>query len=108
MWRACLALALLAGPSPGRAGAPAGESFLSNISRTLHSEMADVLQMAHVEYSTPVINVSYVATVEFDMRAMGPLYNHTGLVIDVIAKKQAYPEGKLCTTLLLEGNKLNR
>ncbi|XP_073945708.1 LOW QUALITY PROTEIN: prominin-like protein [Choristoneura fumiferana] len=91
MWRTCLALAALAGT--GWAGAPAGESFLTNISRTLHSEMADVLQMAHVEYSTPVINVTYVATVEFDMRAMGPLYNHTGLVIDVIAKKQAYPEG---------------
>ncbi|XP_063381035.1 prominin-like protein isoform X2 [Cydia fagiglandana] len=72
---------------------PAGESFLSDISRTLRSEMDNVLKMADVVYSRPDINTTYVASVEFDMRAMGPLYNHTGVVIDVIANKQAYPEG---------------
>ncbi|XP_061712889.1 prominin-like protein isoform X2 [Cydia pomonella] len=87
MW-VLLALLALAG-----AEKPAGESFLSDISRTLRSEMDNVLKMADVMYSRPDINTTYVASVEFDMRAMGPLYNHTGLVIDVIANKQAYPEG---------------
>ncbi|XP_047994956.1 prominin-like protein isoform X1 [Leguminivora glycinivorella] len=87
MW-VLLALVALAG-----AEKPAGESFLSDISRTLRSEMDNVLKMADVVYSRPDINTTYVASVEFDMRAMGPLYNHTGLVIDVIANKQAYPEG---------------
>ncbi|XP_028160718.1 prominin-like protein isoform X3 [Ostrinia furnacalis] len=71
----------------------AAESFLSNISRNLRSELSGVMEMATVSYSEPAINTTYVATVEFDMRAMGSLYNSTHLVIDFIANKQAYPEG---------------
>lgn len=72
----------------------AGQSFLNNITHNLRMEMSGVMEMANVSYSTPVINATYIARNEFDMRAMGMLYNSTHLVIDLIAKKQAYPEGK--------------
>ncbi|XP_052750480.1 prominin-like protein isoform X2 [Galleria mellonella] len=71
----------------------AGQSFLNNITHNLRMEMSGVMEMANVSYSTPVINATYIARNEFDMRAMGMLYNSTHLVIDLIAKKQAYPEG---------------
>lgn len=67
---------------------------MDQLSQHLQEEMADVWEMAAVNYSEPVINTTYKASVEFDMRAMGPLYNSTHMVIDVIANKQAYPEGK--------------
>lgn len=90
-WALC-ALALVAAlvAAPGAAG----ESFLSNISRNLRSEMAGVMEMATVNYSEPQVNATYVARLQFDMRAMGTLYNSSHLVIDFIANKQAYPEGK--------------
>lgn len=88
---------VLAAAAASGSGA-AGESFLSNISRNLRSEMSGVMEMANVSYSEPVINATYVATVEFDMRAMGSLYNSTHLVIDFIANKQAYPKGKVYYT----------
>lgn len=69
-------------------------SNMNEISRHLMKEMSDVMELAAVNYSTPVINTTYVASVQFDMRAMGPLYNSTHMVIDIIANKQAYPEGK--------------
>ncbi|XP_059051496.1 prominin-like protein [Achroia grisella] len=74
-------------------GAVAGHSFLNDISRNLRTEMSGVMEMANVSYSTPVINATYLSKNEFDMRAMGMLYNSTHLVIDLIAKKEAYPEG---------------
>ncbi|RVE44152.1 hypothetical protein evm_011199 [Chilo suppressalis] len=74
-------------------GGAGGESFLSDITRDLRSEISSVMEMANVTYSEPVINTTYKASVEFDMRAMGSLYNSTHLVIDFIANKQAYPEG---------------
>ncbi|KAM3960565.1 prominin-like protein [Aphomia sociella] len=74
-------------------GSVAGHSFLNDIGRNLRTEMSGVMEMAEVSYSTPVINTTYVAKDEFDMRAMGMLYNTTPLVIDVIVNKQAYPEG---------------
>lgn len=73
---------------------------MNTLSRHLQRDMADVMELAAVNYSEPVINTTYRATVEFDMRAMGPLYNSTHMVIDVIADKQAYPEGKISQTLL--------
>ncbi|XP_049869465.1 prominin-like protein isoform X1 [Pectinophora gossypiella] len=85
-----LAAALLALGAGGAAGA---DSWLSSISVNWRSEMSGVLEMAVVNYSTPVINTTYTASVEFDMRAMGPVYNATPLAIDAIANKQAYPEG---------------
>ncbi|KAI5652190.1 prominin domain-containing protein [Phthorimaea operculella] len=57
--------------------------------------MSGVLEMASVNYSVPVINTTYVASVEFDMRAMGPVYNNTEAVINAIAHKEAYPEGMI-------------
>lgn len=71
------------------------ENKMDQLSQHLQEEMADVWDMAVVNYSDPIINTTYKASVEFDMRAMGPLYNSTHMVIDVIADKQAYPEGKL-------------
>ncbi|KOB63486.1 Prominin (Prom) protein [Operophtera brumata] len=71
------------------------ENKMDQLSQRLREEMADVWDMAAVNYSEPVINTTYKASVEFDMRAMGPLYNSTHMVIDVIANKQAYPEGNL-------------
>ncbi|XP_026324946.1 prominin-like protein [Hyposmocoma kahamanoa] len=73
--------------------ADAAESFLTSISRNLRAEMSGVLEMAVVNYSKPVLNATYTATVEFDMRAMGPIYNSTHIVVDAIAHKDAYPEG---------------
>lgn len=70
------------------------ENKMDQLSKHLQEEMAGVWEMAVVNYSEPVINTTYKASVEFDMRAMGPLYNSTHMVIDVIANKQAYPEGK--------------
>jgi hypothetical protein len=92
MWKLLLVVAAV--------GGAASESFLSDISRNLRSEMADVIEMANVTYSEPVINVTYTDTVEFDMRAMGFLYNATHLIIDFIANKQAYPEGESSPRLL--------
>lgn len=77
------------------AAAGGAESWLEGFGDSLHADLADLLQEAAVEYHEPVINTTYVASVEFDMRAMGPLYNATGAVIDFVAKKQAYPEGRL-------------
>lgn len=81
---------MLGGSAPG---ADSAESFLTSISRNLREEMSGVLEMAAVNYSKPVLNATYTATVEFDMRAMGPIYNSTHCVIDAIAHKDAYPEG---------------
>lgn len=53
------------------------------------------MDLATPNYSTPIINTTYVASLQFDMRAMGPLYNSTHMIIDAIANKQAYPEGKV-------------
>ncbi|OWR50244.1 hypothetical protein KGM_201132 [Danaus plexippus plexippus] len=50
------------------------------------------MRMSEVNYSKPIINVTYMARVEVDMRAMGHLYNSTYTIIDFIANKQAYPE----------------
>lgn len=72
---------------------------MNTLSVTLQRDMADVMELVAVNYSEPVINTTYRASVEFDMRAMGPLYNSTHMVIDVIAHKQAYPPGKAKATL---------
>lgn len=66
---------------------------MNNISQKLMTHLSELREMANVKYSEPIINTTYTASVEFDMRAMGPLYNSTHRVIDVIANKQAYPEG---------------
>ncbi|XP_045772104.1 prominin-like protein isoform X2 [Maniola jurtina] len=86
LWCAVLCVAL-------GGGAAAGQAWLSNITEHLREGTSSVLQAAAVNYSKPVINATYVASVEFDMRAMGHLYNSTPVIIDVIANKQAYPEG---------------
>uniref|UniRef100_A0A2A4JHC0 Uncharacterized protein n=1 Tax=Heliothis virescens TaxID=7102 RepID=A0A2A4JHC0_HELVI len=72
-------------------------SNMNNISGSMLRDLTDVLGMVEVAYSEPVLNVTYVASVQFDMRAMGPVYNSTHLVIDAIANKQAYPEGNHCS-----------
>ncbi|CAH0579548.1 unnamed protein product [Chrysodeixis includens] len=89
MWKLVLCL-MVAGW--GSAAAEIGHN-MNNITRSMLREVADVMEMVEVNYSTPIINTTYVASVEFDMRAMGPLYNSTHTVIDAIANKQAYPEG---------------
>ncbi|XP_068631573.1 prominin-like protein isoform X2 [Battus philenor] len=75
------------------AAVAAPEPWLSDIGLKMHSELYDAMGKVEVNYSEPVINTTYVARVDFDMRAMGMLYNSTHLVIDFIANKQAYPEG---------------
>lgn len=76
------------------AAAAAPDPWLSDIGMKMHSELYDAMMMAEVNYSTPIINTTYVARVEFDMRAMGIVYNSTNMIIDFIVNKQAYPEGK--------------
>ncbi|XP_052740345.1 prominin-like protein isoform X2 [Bicyclus anynana] len=71
----------------------AGQAWLTNITDHLREGTSSVLKMSEVNYSKPLINATYVASVEFDMRAMGHLYNSTHVIIDIIANKQAYPEG---------------
>ncbi|XP_037872590.1 prominin-like protein isoform X3 [Bombyx mori] len=66
---------------------------MNKISQQLILDMSDVMDLATPNYSTPIINTTYVASLQFDMRAMGPLYNSTHMIIDAIANKQAYPEG---------------
>ncbi|XP_039753886.1 prominin-like protein isoform X3 [Pararge aegeria] len=73
--------------------AAAAQSWLNNITEHLREGTSSVLQMAPVNYSQPQLNATYAAHVDFDMRAMGHLYNSTHAVIDAIANKQAYPEG---------------
>ncbi|XP_072931610.1 prominin-like protein isoform X2 [Epargyreus clarus] len=75
------------------AGGAAADSWLTDIGHNLRAEMSEVMDMGSWNYSTPVINATYVAKLEFDMRAMGHLYNSTHVIIDVIANKQAYPPG---------------
>lgn len=90
MWKLVLCL-MVAGWSG--AAAEIGHN-MNNITRSMLREVADVMEMVEVNYSTPIINTTYIASVEFDMRAMGPLYNSTHIVIDAIVNKQAYPEGE--------------
>lgn len=85
----CLCMAVL---SWGGAAAEIGHN-MNNISRSMLEEVTDVMDMVEVIYSEPVITPKYVAELQFDMRAMGPLYNSTHIIIDAIADKQAYPEG---------------
>lgn len=90
MWKLVLCLMVVGW---GGAAAEIGHN-MNNITRSMLREVADVMEMVEVNYSTPIINTTYIASVEFDMRAMGPLYNSTHIVIDAIVNKQAYPEGK--------------
>ncbi|XP_022122053.2 prominin-like protein isoform X1 [Pieris rapae] len=85
MWRVIVFCALM--------GSTLGQSWVTNITDNLRDGLSRVLDSSVVNYSTPVINVSYGARVEFDMRAMGHLYNSSHSIIDIIANKQAYPEG---------------
>lgn len=87
----CLCMAVL---SWGGADAEIGHN-MNNISLSMLDEVTDVMDMVEVVYSEPVITAKYVAELQFDMRAMGPLYNSTHIIIDAIADKQAYPEGKM-------------
>ncbi|CAG4990768.1 unnamed protein product [Colias eurytheme] len=84
MWCAVLFCALV--------GSVAGQSWLTNITDNLRDGLSRVLETSVVNYSTPVINATYVARVEFDMRAMGHLYNSSHIILDIISRKQAYPE----------------
>ncbi|CAH0723071.1 unnamed protein product, partial [Brenthis ino] len=84
MWKV-LVLCALGG------GLAAGQDWLPDLTDNLRN--TSVLFMPEVNYSQPVINATYVSKFEFDMRAMGHLYNATPVIIDFIANKQAYPEG---------------
>ncbi|XP_041978039.1 prominin-like protein isoform X2 [Aricia agestis] len=85
MWRVVVWCALLGGAH--------GQLWLSNMTDNLRSGMAAVMEAAAVNYSEPVLVARYVSRLDFDMRAMGHLYNSSHLVIDLIARKDAYPEG---------------
>ncbi|XP_050683791.1 prominin-like protein isoform X2 [Leptidea sinapis] len=74
-------------------GSVSGQLWLANITDNLRQGMSNLIETSAVNYSSPVLNATYTAKVEFDMRAMGHLYNSTGFIIDLIAKKDAYPEG---------------
>ncbi|KAG7302597.1 hypothetical protein JYU34_012535 [Plutella xylostella] len=69
------------------------EGWLNKFGSNLRSELGQVLGATEVPYYEAVVNVTYVSRSEFDMRAMGPLYNSTPAIINTIANKQAYPEG---------------
>ncbi|CAK1547371.1 unnamed protein product [Leptosia nina] len=85
MWRVLFLCAFV--------GSTVGQSWVTNITDNLRDGLSRVLESSVVNYTTPVINVTYVARVEFDMRAMGHLYNSSHTIIDLIANKEAYPEG---------------
>lgn len=74
-------------------GAEAEAGWLSAWGAGLRAGLGGALQPALVHYDEPDINTTYISRSDFDMRAMGHLYNSTKLIIDVIADKQAYPEG---------------
>lgn len=85
----CLCVAL----SWGGAAAQLGRST-RNLTRDMLDELTDAMSGDTVRLSEMQSNESlYKARLYFDMRAMGPLYNVSPLVIDAIAKKDAYPEG---------------
>ncbi|CAG5032418.1 unnamed protein product [Parnassius apollo] len=86
-----LRLVLLLAAAAFAVAAP--DPWLSDIGLKIHSELYDAMGMIEVNYSDPIINTTYVSGVEFDMRAMGALYNSTHMIIDFIVNKQAYPEG---------------
>lgn len=65
---------------------------IQNVSMEMMKELSEAMNL-NVRLLMPNINVSYSSKYEFDMRGMGPLYNHTEEFIDVIANGQAYPEG---------------
>ncbi|XP_064071872.1 prominin-like protein isoform X4 [Vanessa tameamea] len=87
MWKVVVFCVLVGG------GVTTGQSWLDNITDNLLEGTLKEMQSSVVNYSKPVINVTYMADFEFDMRAMGHLYNSTHMIIDFIANKQAYPEG---------------
>lgn len=79
----------------GGAAAQLGRST-RNLTRDILEELTDTMDKDVLRFSEVHTNNSmYVAKLDFDMRAMGPLYNVSPFVVDVIAKKQAYPEGNL-------------
>lgn len=71
------------------------ENKMDILSQHLQEEMADVWDMAVVNYSEPLINTTYKSAVVFDYLAMELLYNCTPEIIDGFIEKQAYPEGRI-------------
>ncbi|GBP58190.1 hypothetical protein EVAR_87767_1 [Eumeta japonica] len=100
--RAAIVLSMLVVNSFARGQTDSGDSWLTSIGRNLHSELTDVLEAVDIQYAEPVINATYRAKEEFNPRGMGPLYNATTVVIDLLVHKQAYPPGKTTTQAVKE------
>lgn len=66
---------------------------MMGISENLEKALSDVLETSDIKYTEPNTNVTYVSTTEFYPKGMQHLYNLTTMFIDIIQKKQAYPEG---------------
>lgn len=67
---------------------------MENMTTLVERDYGDSKDLLIVNYTSPRVNYFQAkALSEFDMRAMGPLYNASYSVIDVITFKQAYPAG---------------
>lgn len=66
---------------------------MMGISENLEKALSDVLETSDIKYTEPNVNATYVSTTEFYPKGMQHLYNLTTMFIDIIQKKQAYPEG---------------
>lgn len=75
---------------------PALGSFtvkMMGISEELEKALLHVLEATDLNYTEPDTNATYISSTVFNPMGMGHLYNVTNAFVDLIQKKQAYPEG---------------
>ncbi|XP_077293915.1 prominin-1-A-like [Arctopsyche grandis] len=98
-WRSVCMMVSLVGVSLVAMGAsPAVGSFtmkMMGISENLGKALQYVVEKADINYTEPNLNVTYVSSTHFKPMGMAHLYNLTNCFVDLIQKKQAYPEGLL-------------
>ncbi|CAB3239030.1 unnamed protein product [Arctia plantaginis] len=93
MWKVVLCMCVASwGLGEAQLSLPLPQLDLQSVSKEMMQEIAEAINL-NVKLLIPSINISYLSHYEFDMRGMGPLYNHTEEFIDVIANSDAYPEG---------------
>lgn len=66
---------------------------MMGISENLGRALKNVVENADINYTEPNLNVTYVSSTDFNPMGMAHLYNLTNNFVDLVQKKQAYPEG---------------
>jgi len=65
------------------------------ISEDLDRQLNEIMASQALSYSTVnTVGLPYNASIKFNPKGMGQLYNVTNMFIDLVQSKQAYPEGE--------------